>query len=221
MDLSLQGLKNIGWDFGDYSVLWNREWTWKNTGEVWHLIIKLKSEEMAEGELGKVSQCWGIFREMRAGNTNSSRCRSKAAKGNAQAPTDSVASCWTRLFPPPSTRSLEFVQVSHPFSWNRSLMHLEQQEPGPVPAWIWWNILGNYQAVLNQAFLKSSFMCQSMPASLYMQTTCRRVQGGFIFRITAGAVLPQPGRDNNPKGWELAFAVSGNVICHLSSTPPM
>lgn len=192
---------------------------WKNT-EAW-LLIKLKSEEMAEGELGKVSQCWDIFREMLAGNTNTPRYRSKAAKGKAQAPTDSVSSCWTRLFPLPSTLSLEFVLVSHPCSRNRSLMHLEQQEPGPVPARIWWNILGNYQAFLNQAFIKSSFMCQSTPASLYMQTTWRRVQCGFIFGITAGAVLLQPGWDNNPEGWELAFAVFGNVMCHLSSTPPM
>lgn len=145
----------------------------------------------------------------------------EGCRSSAQAPPASVSLCWTGPFPPPCTPSLEFVWVTHPCSQNRSLMHLEQQEPGPEPAQIWWNILGKNQAVLNQAFMKSIFMCQSTPASLYMQTTWMRARCRFIFRVTAGAVLLQPGSGDNPKGWELAFAGAGNVICHLSSTPPM
>lgn len=105
-----------------------------------------------------------------------------------------------------------FLQLSHPASQNRSLMlmHLEQQEPGQVPILIWWNILGNCWTFLNQSFIKYSFICQSMPVSLYMQTILSRVMCRLIFMIIAGAVVPQA-RVAVPGGWELALAVSGNI----------
>lgn len=154
--------------FWDYSVLWNREWTWKNTGEVWLLLIKLKSKEM-QGQNWRRYPSAGMF-------LGKCMLRIQTLPGaDPRLLKQGSGSHWLCVFTldqaVSSTPSLEFVLVSHPCSQNRSLMHLEQREPGSVPAQFWWNILGKYQAVLNQALIKSIFMCQSMPASFYMQTT--------------------------------------------------
>lgn len=108
------------------------------------------------------------------------------------------------------------------------LMHLEQQEPGRVPVVIWWNILGNYQAFLKQSFIKYSFICQSMPVSLYMQTILRRLMCRLIFMIIAGAALPQSGQDSST--WRMRTGICCVrqckhkclcYFCHLSSTLSM
>lgn len=105
-------------------------------------------------------------------------------------------------------------------------MHLEQQEPGEVPILIWWNILGNYQAFLNQSFIKYSIICQSMPVSLYMQTILRRLMCRIIFMIIAGAALPQSGQDSSTQGMRTGICCVRQCkhkllcyFCHLSSTP--